>query len=231
MSTTVADPSEDCDLQRQLDQLIPPPTGPGRKLAVGIALVALATCLSGLNLGGYLYPRPTIGSSFSSDMLLDADPGRGLAAAQVMLPNNSSRAVRITDVALDGPGAQLVTASVIVEEEPDTDTGSARGPATTIPLDGSHLAGAQPLPVTVDPDRTAWLVLWFRPIDCVDLPGPWGIAEVTVDFGAGAIPPFGRTIRIDQDPIRVDEEGAAILAGGEVVTADGPLAAACEALR
>jgi hypothetical protein len=93
----------------------------------------------------------------------------------------------------------------------------------------------------VPPDRTATIVVWFRPIDCVDPPGPWGTVDATVDFGAGALPPFSNTISLSQDPIVSVDPDATSVNGGDVmmlrnvdgsfVEVSGPLAGACEVLR
>ena len=82
----------------------------GRKggyiLVASAAVVGAAIASTVLIMGGYLYPRPTFGSSFSSGSFLEVDQARGAISATVMMPNNSSRSIRITDIAFDGPGRQ-----------------------------------------------------------------------------------------------------------------------------
>ena len=93
----------------------------------------------------------------------------------------------------------------------------------------------------VPPDRTATIVVWFRPTECVDPPGPWGTVDATIDFGVGAFPPFSNTISLSQDPIVSVDPDATSVNGGDVmmlrnvdgsfVEVSGPLAGACEVLR
>ncbi len=235
-----APPSADAELEDRLDQLIPPSMPSVGRLAVSAGIVALAIAITVLNIGGWFYPRPTALGSYSSGGSMWADPDRGLVAGEVMLPNWSERDLRITEVTLDAPGARLADVRVYLEPEAielvdgdavDGETATDEV-SSTEPWPGRLVEEAVGLPVTVPADRTAWLVLWFEPERCDDQPGPWGVAEVTLDFGAGAFPPFARTVRLDDDPI-VDsfDRQASVLVDGELVLADGPLAAACEALR
>ncbi len=161
------------------------------------------------------------------------------------MPNNGNRAVRITDISFDGPGAELVEVGVILQ--PPYETRSQSEPVieeqrteATIPLSPNGL-GAAPLPVIVPPDRTTTIVVWFRPTECVDQPGPWGTVDATIDFGADAFPPFSNTISLTQHPIAFVDPDATPANGGDTLMlrdvdgsfteVSGPLAGACEALR
>ena len=245
MAATLERPTEDRDLEDRLDELIPRPAGPVKTFAVSVAVVGLAIVATVLTIGGYLYPRPTFGSSFGSGSDLEVDRARDAVSATVILPNSGNRAVRITDISFDGPGAELVEVGVILEAPYQTQ--SQAEPVieefttqSTVPLPRIG-RGAAPLPVVVPPDRIATIVVWFRPIECVDQPGPWGNVDATIDFGADAFPPFSNTISLSQDPIAsVDPDAASINGGdvlmmrdvdGSVTEISGPLAGACEALR
>ncbi len=242
------------ELGDRLDQLIPPPMSEGRKLLAGTSLVVLAAGFTFLNFGGYLWPRPTAGTSYSSGRLLEADGERGVTVARVMLPNNSGRAIRITDVALDAPGAELVEVRVLIEppldrrggtparEDRGYSAGEAGGVDTSAatPVDESELDTAAALPVTVQPGETAFLALWFDPLDCSNAPEAdrwegegrtWGVADVRLDFGDGAFPPLSRWLRLDQDPIGENGVESSILIGDELVTGAHPLDVACEVAR
>ncbi len=229
------------ELGDQLDQLIPPPMPAGRKLAVGTGLVLLAAGLTYLNAGGYLWPRPTAGTSYSSGQILEIDAERGMTVARVMLPNNSQRAIRITDVTLDAPGAALVEVRVLVEPAPETrGDGDDTGTAIATPVDGSELDSASALPVTIPAGATAFLALWFDPLDCSTPPeedrwsgadATWGVADARLDFGAGSFPPLSRWLRLDQDPIGEQGQPSSILVGDELVTGGHPLDVACEVTR
>jgi hypothetical protein len=223
--------AEDREVQRQLDQLMPPPLSAQRKLVVGTALLLLAIGFTVLNYGGYLIPRPFDSASFSSGTDLVVDHDLGLVAARVMIPNFSRRTVRVTAIDLDAPGAELVRAEVVIEtdvSEVENADGSTESAATLWP---SPLETPLELPASIGPGQRAFLVLWFRPTRCTDGAAPWGFAEPTFDFGEGAFPPISRTIRIDEDPIWENEEFFGVLGAGEWISSTGPLAAACEVLR
>ena len=147
---------EDDDLRQQLDQLIPPSTGSGLRLLVSTLVVAAAIGFLVLNIGGYLYPRPTFGASFGGNTLLQGDRDRGLVAAEIALPNYSQRSIRVTDVILEAPGAELVEVGLRLDEPiGDEVTTVASGlesvseGATSIDL--SRPASATPLPATIPP--------------------------------------------------------------------------------
>ncbi len=227
MSVDFASIVEDRELDDRLDQLIPPPFTLGRKLAVGTALLGLAVAFTVLNVGGYLFPRPFDGSSFGSGGHLTVDRASGLVAARVMIPNDSQRTVRVVAVTLDAPGAELVDVEVAIETEGEViDFG-----------DGRVSIGARPnetafaLPASIGAGQHAFLILWFRPLDCEDGAPPWGIVSATYDFGDDAFPPFARTVRVDQDPIWEGEEPFSARIGDQFLDGTGPLAVACEALR
>lgn len=243
----VSPASGEADLHDRLDLLIPPSAPSWRRVLLGGALVAAAVGFTALNIGGWVYPRPIDGGSFSSDAVLVADRDRGLVAAQVLFPNYRQRDVRVTSVTLDGPGARLVDVGLLVEPEiADSDAVDAAVDQGTEqqaeaiesrpwPLDRND---GTPLPATIPANRMARLVLWFEPTDCsgdgvppdLDAAQPWGIAEVTVDFGSGALPPVSRSIRVRQDPIGENLD-AAVLTDTDMVFGSHPLTAACEALR
>lgn len=245
MPATLERRTENGDLEDRLDELIPRPAGPFKTLAVSVTVLGVAIAVSVLMIGGYLYPRPTFGSSFSSGSNLEVDRARDAVSATVIFPNYSNRAVRITEISFDGPGAELVDVGVILE--PPYDTRSQ-----AVPVIEEHTAeaadpstrngrGAAPLPVMVPPDRTATIVVWFRPTECVDQPGPWGTVYAEIDFGADAFPPFSNTISLTQDPIALVDSDATSVNGsdglmlrnvdGSFTEVSGPLVGACEALR
>lgn len=240
MSATLERNPEHQDLADRLDQLIPPAAGPFKTLAVSATLISAAIATAILIGGGYVYPRPTTGTSFSSHFHLEIDEARAAVSAEVMMPNNSNRAVRITDIGFDGPGADLIDVGVIVETPIDTEASESGDEATaTVPM-SPRSEVAMPLPVTVPAGSTAFIVVWFRPTACVDQPGPWGIVDTTVDFGDGAFPPFSNSVSLAQDPVAVVDPDATaenggemttIFADGDFLTVSGPLAGACEVLR
>jgi hypothetical protein len=246
VAATLARRTDDEDLEARLDELIPRPAGPFKTLAVGVTVVGVAIAVTVLTIGGHLYPRPTFGSSFGSGSHLEVDQARNAVSATVILPNDGNRAVRITDISFDGLGAELVDVAVMVEPPDQTQSDAApvieeQTAEVAVPLTRGRL-GAAPLPVMVPPDRTATIVVWFRPTECVDQPGPWGTVDATIDFGADAFPPFSNTISLAQDPIAsVDDPNSTAVNGGDVLMlrnvdgafteVSGPLAGACEALR
>lgn len=232
---------EDRELEDRLDELIPPPAGAIKTLALSATLVGAAIAVTILTIGGYLYPRPTFGSSFSSGSYLEVDRARDAVSATVMMPNNGHRAVRITDIRFHGPGADLIDVGVLLDPPHETQTSdSGKGSAAATPLLPRGQV-SMPLPVIVPAGRTAMIVVWFRPTDCVDQAGPWGTVDATVDFGDGAFPPFSSAVSLAEDPVAVVDRDATPDNGGEMVmlrktdgsfsTVSGPLAGACEALR
>lgn len=246
MSATLASTAEEQDLEQQLDQLIPRPLGHGKRFLWGAAVVTLALIVSVLNATGRIYPRPTHGGLSSSGYPLEVDQSEQWVTAKVIMPNYGARSVRITEIGLDAPGATLVGSGVIVDpvDENVVRSGFDEGVVEeTGPADMFSPESASILPVTIEPGETAIVVLRFRPDDCanvVDPVGAWGIAEVKVDFGDGAFPPFSNTVRVDQDPIMYDGEPLTflkpdreiinILPDGTAVEV-GVLTGACEALR
>lgn len=245
MAATLERRTDDGDLEDRLDELIPRPAGPFKTFAVSVTAVGVAIAITVLTIGGYLYPRPTFGSSFGSGSNLEVDQARDAVSATVMFPNFSNRAVRITGISFDGPGAELVDVGVSLD--PPYDTQSQGEPVieeqttqASVPLPRNG-RGVAPLPVMVPPDRTATIVVWFRPTECVDPPGPWGTVDATIDFGVGAFPPFSNTISLSQAPIVSVDPDATSVNGGDVmmlrnvdgsfVEVSGPLAGACEVLR
>ena len=231
----------DRDLEDRLDELIPPPAGAITTLAISATVVGVAIALTILTIGGYLYPRPTFGSSFSSGSYLEVDDARHAVSATVMMPNNGHRAVRITDVAFDGRGAELIDVGVVIQPPPETQP-SGSGAVVSV---GAALAprgeATMSLPAVVPAGQVATIVVWFRPTSCVDRAGPWGTVDATVDFGDGAFPPFSNTVSLAEDPITVvgpdatsENDSDLVMfrhADGSFSTATGPLAGACEALR
>jgi hypothetical protein len=233
MTPTVSAVTHDRQLSEQLDQLIPPPLPRAKKLLVGAVVLALAASVTVLNIGGYLVPAPFKGASFGSTSYLEVDAARGLVAARVMIPNYSERTVRVTAVTLEAPGAELVDAEVVIEADDAGLTGADGSFAAEVETDPSYLGSHDrlALPASIGAGQRAFLVLWFRPVSCLDAGVPWGIAEATVDFGEGAFPPFSNTVRIDEDPIWEDGEPVQALIGNEFISGTGPLALACEALQ
>ncbi len=248
MSATLAMSEEEQDLEQQLDQLIPPPLGQGKKFLWGAAVVGLAVVVTVLNATGRIYPRPTYGGSSSSGYPLVVDQTEQWVTAKVVMPNYSKRSVRITEISLDAPSATLVASGVIVEPAVNTTAESSFDAATTeesSPADPDLLVEepANPLPIVIEAGETAILILRFRPDDCdnvVDPAGAWGVAEVKVDFGNGAFPPFSNLVRVDQDPIMYDGEPLTLIKpDGEIInirpdgtpTDVGVLTGACGALR
>lgn len=241
MAATLERRPEDRDLEDRLDELIPPPAGPIKTLAISATFVGAAIAVTVLTIGGSVYPRPTFGASFSSGSYLEVDQARDAVSATVMLPNYGSRSVRITDIGFDGPGADLVDVGVYLEpvyETQTSDSGEESSPATPLVTRGE---AAMPLPFVVPAGRTAMIVVWYRPTECVDQSGPWGIVDATVDFGDGAFPPFSNTFRLGQDAIAFVDLDATTENGGDTVIlrevdgsfteVSGPLAGACEALK
>jgi len=232
-----ADLADLADLNVRLDQLIPPPMSWVPKLLVSGGLIALAVAAAFLNIGGYLIPAPFKNISFSSGTPLIVDTDRGLIGAQVMIPNNSRRDVRVVEVRLDSPGAELVDASLIIE--PD-DRSQATGDTREVVASAAEffypLGAALRLPTFIGAGETAFLIVWFQPLECVDRAGPWGFAEVTFDFGEGSFPPLSKTQRVDSDPIWDGEEALTVVdddhfLGGSDPSGSGPLALACEVLK
>ncbi len=241
MAATLDRHPEDQDLEDRLNELIPPSVGPLRTLLVSAPLVGVAIAIAVLTIGGYVYPRPTFGGSFNSGSYLEVDENRDAVSATVMLPNYRSRDVRITDITFDAPGAELVDVGAYLEppfESSSSDGDLESSPATPML---TRDEATRPLPLVVPAGRTAMLVVWFRPIDCIDQPGPWGVVDARVDFGEGAFPPFSNTVHLAQDPVAVVDPDATADNGGDTVmlreadgsftVVSGPLAGACEALR
>lgn len=236
----------DRDLEERLDELIPPPGGALRTLVLSAPVVGVAIAVAILTIGGYLYPRPTFGSSFSSGSYLEVDQDRDAVSATVVIPNFRNRAVRITDIRFHGPGADLVDVGAFLEPPDETQTSDSGDEASIADASaGTELlprgVTAMPLPVTVPAGRSAMIVVWFRPTVCIDQPGPWGTVDATVDFGDGAFPPFSNTVSLAEDPVAFvdpdatsDDGGATVMLrniDGSFSTVSGPLAGACEALR
>ena len=225
------------DLDARLDQLIPPPMSSAPKLLVGGGLIALAVAVTFLNIGGYLIPAPFKNINFSSAGPLIIDTDRGVIGARVMIPNNSRRDVRVVKVSLDSPGAELVDASLIFEpDEPNQAAGGTREVVASAAEFFYPLGAAVRLPTFIGAGETAYLLLWFRPLECVDGDGPWGFVEVRFDFGEGSFPPFAKTQRVASDPIWDGEEALTVVVddhflGGSDPSGSGPLALACEVLR
>jgi len=240
MDVEVSERAGQADLDARLDQLIPPPMSWAPKLLVGGGLITLAVAVTFLNIGGYLIPAPFKNVNFSSAGPLIVDSDRGLIGARVMIPNNSRRDVRVVEVSLDSPGAELVEASLIFE--PDDRNQAVGDSLEVVALPGADFyptGVARVVPSSIGAGETAFLLLWFRPSECVDRDGPWGFAEVTFDFGEGAFPPFAKTQRVDSDPVWDGDEALTVvvddefLAGSDLpdLPAAGPLALACEVLR
>ena len=227
MSTEYPPIVEDSELKDRLDQLIPPPLTLERKLVVGTVLLALTVAFTILNIGGYLLPKPFGGLSFGSGGHLTVDRARGLVATPVMIPNNSQRTVRVVAVTLDAPGAELVDVELAIETEGEViELGDVR-----VSVGTSTYKTTLALPAPIGAGQHAFLILWFRPLDCEDSAPPWGIVSATFDFGDDAFPPFARTVLVDQDPIWEGEEPFSARIGDQFLDGTGPLAVACEALR
>lgn len=222
------------DLDQRLDQLIPASQPSFRRLLVSVAIIGAAAALTALNVGGWFYPRPTALGSYSSGGPLWTDPDRDLVAGQVLLPNWSRRDLRVTDIGFDAPGARLVAVDIYLPPPDDSD--GIDGVATDSG-DGAwpwrrSIDERVTLPVTVPAGRDAWLIVWFEPETCEDARGTWGVVEATLDFGQGAFPPISRTLALTDDPLfDTFDDTATVIAGDDVVSAEGPLAAACEAIR
>lgn len=234
------------DLDRQLDQLIPPSRPSLFRFGISLLVVVAALTVTVLNIDGRLYPRPTDSGSSSSGLWMWLDAERGLVGGAVTVPNWSGRTVRVADATLDAPGVRLVETALWLE--PPIPASAADGSITVTdsvepmtPSDIGPPPEAAALPAEIPSDRYGLLILWFEPTDCeADGSGDWGVAEITVDFGDGAFPPFSRSIRLDDDPIfdRNDGDATVVISGGsfdpsgEVEFRSGPtaLAAACEVL-
>jgi len=237
------------DLGRTLDQLIPPPGSIAKRLVSGVCVVALAVALTFVNMSGWLYPRPTFGGNASSGTFLVVDQQQQWVTTSVVMPNHSSRSVRMTAIDLDASGVALVGSGVIVEP--------ANGPTMADEASGDFAVDevseamspeemfapeVGSLPVTIEPGETARVFVRFRPTDCtnvVDPIGTWGVALVSLDFGDGSFPPFGRTVGLGDDPIIANgEQPQLIRADGSIIniTVDGQpvdagiLTATCDAL-
>jgi len=213
-STGVAPVPDHHGLHTELDQLIPPPSFIGKRLVWGVFIVAVAAVFTYLNISGWIYPRPTYRGSAGSGFSLVVDQEQQWVTSSSIMPNLSSRAVRITAIALDAPGATLVDSGVIIEPKPvfKDSSGDSAVDVVSEPMTPSEFNAREqvsPLPIMVEPGETARVVLRFRPTNCADVVDPigaWGVAQVSVDFGDGAFPPFGHTVRLDEDPIRYDGE-------------------------
>ena len=241
MAATLERRPEDRDLENRLDELIPPTADPIKTLAISATVVGAAVAVTVLTIGGYVYPRPTFGASFSSGSYLEVDRGRDAISATVILPNYGNRSVRVTDIAFDAEGAEMVDSGAYLEPPYETEPSNSGGEASAATPAVSRNESVLPLPLVVPAGRTATIVVWFRPTQCVDQPGPWGSVDATVDFGDGAFPPFSNTVHLAQDAIVVVDPDASPESGGEMTMlreadgsfsmVSGPLAAACEALR
>jgi len=134
----------------------------------------------------------------------------------VIMPNNSSRSVRMTAIELDAPGAVLVESGVVVERRDETQRVDVDGDfamdtvSEAMSPEEFFAPEFLPLPVTIEPGDYARVFVRFRPNDCanaVDPIGTWGVALLSLDFGDGGFPPFTRTIRLTDDPIIANGEG------------------------
>ena len=201
--------------EQPLDALIPAPIGPWRKLAVSVLLIALAVDATIANHSGIFYPRPFAGTSFNTGGVMVLDTERDAVGAFVGIPNVSSRDLRITNVTLDAPGAELVDVVYVSERR-----GAAYQP----------LPAALPVETELSADQGIWV--FFRPTTCDDPTESWGFAEVTFDFGEGSFPPLPVTHRVE-DEVWSDSGGTTSIevGNGTFVDGDGPLSLACEVLR
>ncbi len=232
---------EDRDLENRLDELIPPTAGPLKTLAISATVVGAAVAVTVLTIGGYVYPRPTFGASFSSGSYLEVDRERDAISATVILPNYGNRSIRVTDLIFDAEGAEMVDSGAYLEPPYETESSSSGVEASAATPAVSRNESVSPLPLVVPAGRTATIVVWFRPTQCTDQAGPWGSVDATVDFGDGAFPPFTTTAHLAQGGIVHVDTDASPENGGEMTTlreadgsfsmVNGPLAAACEALR
>lgn len=227
-------------VEELLDQLIPPTAKLHKRFLWGVSIVVVAIVVSFLLLSGRVYPNPTQGTSWSSGGPIAVDADEGTITVTVDVPNNSSRPVRITNVAFDGPGVTLVGSGVVLEPP----LSASSGTEIVVNADRNDWLGepSSSLPVTIEPGGWANLFLRVRPEDCtaiVEPAGDWGVASVTMDFGDGAFPPTSRTIRLESDPVVDDGESVTFV---EFVGPDGfepnffeadagVVATACEALR
>jgi hypothetical protein len=225
--------------ETQLDALIPRSGPSWLRLLSSAAIVAAGVGLAFLLATGRVYPRPTTSGTWSSGFPLVADRDQGLVMATVTLPNWSGRDVRVTAVEFDAPGTRLVEARAEIQppssvaDEAVTDEAVTVTDDTPADLLGEATNRSVPLPVVVPAGGTATLRIWFEPLDCGPVDSPWGVAEVNLDFGEGAFPPFSRTLRLDDDPVHDEGNGwqTVALVGNRSIEGDGPLSASCEALR
>lgn len=197
-----------------LDALIPAPIGPWRKLVVSVVLIALAIGATVANHSGILYPRPFAGISFNTGGAMILDTERDAVGVFVGIPNRSNRDLRITNVTLDAPGAELIGVTYV---------GRRRG------------AEHQPIPAAVPVEEEfgdrQGIWVFFRPTTCEDPTEAWGFAEVTFDFGEGSFPPISTTHRVEDELWSNNGGSTTIEVHGTLVDGDGPLSLACEVLR
>lgn len=195
-----------------VDRLIPPPRSPLGRVLVAGGILLLAVAVSALTVAGWIYPRPLAGASAGGDVAAVLDHDLGLVGLDVFVPNGSGRSVRLESVSLlDAEGAQVRRVDVSV--------------------DGGSTWSA--VPAVVEARGVARVRFWMEPDQCEQTlslaAAPWGIAEIVVDFGQGAFPPFSRSYRLDDQPLWAGEELRAI--DGDIVTiANEPVVLLCEAV-
>lgn len=249
-------PPQDPELAA-LDQLIPAPITPNRRLLVAVALIAAAMLAAWFIGAGYLFPRP--GAHIKSpglsgnDIALDIE--RDVLGFGVYLYNEGGRDLRLTDIAFDVAGIELVDVEV---DQPIAFDGSlAHGhdlpymPSCPYGVRNDGVCGmgvglrgngrALPVVVPATSETAIHVVLWVRPTDCALVEPSEGIMEATVDFGASSIPPFSITERLEKvpvwsispDPFFLNRETTYHTAkpNGETVTAASRAELVCELLR
>lgn len=210
MSSAVQDQSDtSSSIDERLDELIPRPAPMWRRTVGGGLLIAIVAAVSLLWSLGYLVPKPLRNGSFGGSFALEIhEPGQ-TAMIRRSLPNFGNRSVRLTDLTLDAPGAELVATTARVEPTPvpercvTTTSGSMTSTvceSETIDFSpGIAPRDAQALPIVIGPDEWLEYYLWIQPTDCAGdthISYPWGTITATFDFGDGAFPPVSRSYEL-----------------------------------
>lgn len=209
-----------------VDALIPAPWPMWARVLTLLALVAGVGFIVNRVDGGHVYPRPAQRGQddvvwISSDLFFDRT--EGLAGVSFSVLNGSERALRLSDLQFDIPGAELVTSVRVPETR--TDPGDVlrdallRGQVDPLPMELPGQLGA----------RYSFYA-WFRPVQCEDTAESWGSVEATLDFGGDGLPWTSRTF--SSRPLWQRGE---TLSGRNAMTGNvaggGPLTMMCEELR
>jgi hypothetical protein len=234
-------PPPDLGVEQQellLDELLPRPGSPRKRLALASALLAGLLAIGLLWVEGYLFPRPTASGSLDGTSRFAVDHDRGMIVARSHIPNRSNRSVRLTGVELGGEGIQQVDSLAALSPDPEP-ADEACSPEAEAEADSCSRSGipvsppsdASQLPIMVPAGRSVYVYIWLDPVSCRGLDElPWGHLRATFDFGPGSIPPFAETIILDDEVGPSDDQPAVLDEEPADASASSFLASACAAL-